>query len=286
MSIPVTASTEAFTPACVAEIEGAPTFTFRHATVLDKHKFHNIAIAEGLIQHGDEEVREAIIAELRAGFTSEGMEQNITRLTAYWAANDEYASALRNHRSMVAEIMEAHEGDEAPALPPEPVLDFPETEVPLIEAMIAEVRRHRTRVNGMLADNQWFGAMYPRILMRMFLTATDLPVTLVKKHGLITAESAEEAIEALAEFAESNGIDSDLAVSQLLLEATLSFAMRKDEEKNSSSPRSGSTPPEQSASKQSSGLPAKTPKSSSTAPATSEEAHGLSSSDSESPALA
>lgn len=281
MSIPVTASTEAFVPACMAEIEEAPSFTFRHATVLDKHKFHNIAIAEGLIQHSDEAVREAIIAELRAGFESAGMEQNITRLTAYWAATDEYVSAMRNYRGMVAEIMEAHEGDDAPKLPDKPVLDFPEDQVPQIEGMIAEVRRHSDRVNGMLADNQWFGAMYPRILLRMFLTETTLPITLTKKHGLITAEAAEVLLEALGEAAEAAGIDPDVAMSDLLLEATLSYALRKDEEKNSSSPRSGSTSPKQSASKQSSG---KT--SPSSAPVTGAEASGLSSSDSDNPAQA
>lgn len=285
MSIPVTASVEEFIPACMAEIEGAPTFTFRHATVLDKHSFHRIAIAEGLTQHSDEAVREAIITELRTNFTSEGMEQNITRLIAYWAANDEYASAMRQHRATCTEILVGHEGDEPAVLPPEPVLDFPDAEVPLIEEMIAEVRRYSHRVNGMLADNQWFGIMYPRILVRMFLTATTLPVPLTKKHGLITGEAAEKLIEALSAAAEAAGADPELAVSQLLLEAHMAFAVRKDEEKNSSSPRSGSTSPKSSASTQSTGATPASRKSTSSDPVTSDAENGSSSSASDSPAL-
>lgn len=275
MSIPLTASTESFTPECMAEIEGAPSFTFRHATVLDKHEFHSIAIAEGLMQHTDADLREAIVGEIRRLFESEGLEQNITQLEAYWQANDELRSAQDQHRQQVMEILaEAEEGAEL-ELPPAPVLDFPEDRIADLEAMVAEVRRYSPKVNGMLADNHRFQTFYPRILLRMFLTGTTLPVKLVRRGKLITAESCEELLEALAEVA---GEQADAATSQLLVKALLSFALRKDEEKNSSSPRSGSTPPKLSASKQSNG-PQTTPSTKSSVPVTGDAENGLISSD-------
>lgn len=275
MSIPLTASTEAFTPDCMAEIEGAPSFTFRHATVLDKHEFHSIAIAEGLMQHTDADLRETIVGEMRRMFESDGLEQNITQLEAYWQANDELRSARDQHRQQAMAILEAAEEGAEVELPPEPVLDFPEDRIADLEAMVAEVRRHSPKVNGMLADNHRFQTFYPRILLRMFLSSTTLPVKLQRRGKLITAESCEELLEALSEVA---GDDADTATSQLLVKALLAFAMRKDEEKNSSSPRSGSTAPKQSASKQSNG-PLTTPSSKSTDPATGDAENGSNSSD-------
>lgn len=275
MSIPLTASTEAFTPECMAEIEGAPSFTFRHATVLDKHEFHSIAIAEGLMQHTDADLRETIIGELRRMFESDGLERNITQLEAYWQSNDELRSAQEQHRQQVMEILSAAEEGTEPKLPPAPVLDFPEDRIADLEAMVAEVRRHSPKVNGMLADNHRFQTFYPRILLRMFLTGTTLPVKLQRRGKLITAESCEELLEALAEAA---GEEADAAISQLLVQALLAFALRKDEEKNSSSPRSDITSPAQSPNKQSTG-PQTTPSTKSSDPVTSGEDSGSASSD-------
>jgi hypothetical protein len=291
MSIPLTASTEAFTPECMAEIEEAPSFTFRHATVLDKHEFHSIAIAEGLMQHTDSDLRETIIGELRRMFESDGLERNITQLEAYWQSNDELRSAQEQHRQQVMEILSAAEEGTEPELPPAPVLDFPEDRIADLEAMVAEVRRHSPKVNGMLADNHRFQTFYPRILLRMFLTGTTLPVKLQRRGKLITAESCEELLEALGEAAKrANDFDdgpddpeagedrAGAAISQLLVKALLAFALRKDEEKNSSSPRSDITSPAQSPNKQSTG-PQTTPSTKSSDPVTSGEDSGSASSD-------
>jgi hypothetical protein len=283
MSIPLTASTEAFTPPSMAEVEGAPSFTFRHATVLDKHHFHRIAVAEGLMQHNDEEVREAIISELRLRFDSEGLEQNITGLQSMWQAIDELQAARRIHREQCLEILQAAEEGDTPELPPEPELEFDLERQQALEDLIAEVRRHSDRVNMMLADNMWYGNMFPRILLRMFLKTTTLPVELKRRHNILTAEACEELIEKLADVAREAGVDDDRAVSELLVEATLAFALRKDEEKNSSSPRSGITNRKSSASKPSSSQ-TETSSTKSPDPATGDEANGSISSESECPA--
>ena len=274
MSIPVTASTEAFVPACMAEIDGAPSFTFRHATVLDKHQFHRIAIDEGLMHHDDAAVRETIIAELKRLFDSEGLAQNITKLEHYWQANDEFRAAQAQHRKMVLEVLASAEEGAEPELPPEPELEFPKEDIQPIEDMIAQVRRHSERVNTMLGDNHWYGVMYPRILLRMFLQSTTLPVPLKRLDRVLTREAGEEVIEALRGAAEAAGVKSEIAESQLLLQALLSFSLSKDEEKNSSSPRSGSTHPKSSAKQPSS---SKTTKSSD--PATTDAGNGSISSD-------
>jgi len=286
MSIPVTASTEAFTPACMAEIEGAPTFRFRHATLIDRHRYHNLVIEQGLRNHTKEELREAIIEQVRAEFEGEGIEQNITKLGTFWAACDEYESALNQHEIMVAEIMEQHEGEGEPELPPEPVLDFPAEDRAGLDAMVDQITAESTRIRKMLQQNHWYSVQMPRLLLRMFLTATSLPVKLKKVDDVLTPDTAEAVINALADEANKLGVSPEIAVSQLQVKAMLSFRLTEDEEKNSSSPRSGSTSPKSSASKQSHGRQTKTTPSSSSDPVTSDEDNGSKSLPLESPARA
>ena len=286
MSIPVTASTEAFTPACMAEIEGAPSFTFRHATVLDKHRYPNLVIEAGLRHHSKEAVRDAIVAQLRAEYDSEGLEQNITKLTAYWAAVDEHQSAMQAHDAIVAQILDAHEGDEAPELPPAPELDFPEDDRAALDAMVDQICEESAPVRKMLAQNHWHSVMMPRLLLRMFLASTTLPVKLKKAGTVLTEESVEAVYDALGEFAAAHGVSAEVAVAEIEVQAFMSFRLTGDEEKNSSSPRSGSSAPKSSASKPSSGRPATPTPSASSDPVTSEADNGLNSSASDNPVSA
>ena len=281
MSIPLTASTEKFTPECMAEIEGAPSFTFRHAKVLDKHRYHNLVIEHGLTYHSQQEIRDAIVAELRAEFQSDGMEHNITRLTALWQADDDLTAALKEHRNRVIEILaEVKDGDEKPDLPPAPVLDFPEDEAAALEDIISDVQAQSFRIRKMLKQNHWHGVMMPRLMMSMFLTSTTLPVKLRREDGMLTFESVENVIEALAKAARDAGVNPEAAVGELQGRAMMSYALTGDEEKNSSSPRSDITSPAQSPTKQSTGpQTAASDKSKSSAPVTSETASGLVSSE-------
>jgi hypothetical protein len=282
MSIPVTASTEAFAPASMAEIEGAPTFTFRHATVLDKTRFHELKAIARLRNHGAQEMRDVVLHELRKMFTSEGMAQNITRLEAYWAAIDEHEGAIKAYREQVIGLFREAGDGEKPELPPEPELDFPAGEVIELNALVDEVERHSEIYAAMRVDNIRFEVGYPRLLMRMFLTGTDLPVELKRdRDGILTPETGEAVIEALAKAARAADLDPDVAVQELLFKSVIAFTLTGDEEKNSSSPLSGISSPKQSASKASSGNEPK-----SNDPAISEETDGLRSSDSDNLALA
>lgn len=280
MSIPVTASTEAFVPASMAEVEGAPSFTFRHATVLDKTRFHELKAIAKLRSHTAAEMRDVVVHELRKMFASEGMEQNITRLEAYWAAIDENEEAIKVWREQVMDLLREAGDGETPELPPEPELDFPKGEMIELNAMVDEVERHSDLYAAMRLDNIRFEVGYPRLLLRMFLTETTLPVELKRdRDGIVTADAAEAVIEALAKAARAAGVDGEVAVRELLFKAVIAFTLTGDEEKNSSSPRSGISSPKSSASNASSGTEPK-----SSAPAISEETDGLNSSDSGSPA--
>ena len=283
MSIPVTASIEAFTPACLKEIEDAPTFVFRHATVLDKQKFHRVAIAEGLMRHDDDTVRDVTVEELRQLFEGEGIEENITQLQAYWQALDELKQAESIHRQQCIQILRAAEDGGQPEMPPAPELEFPADRAQALNEMMQEVRRHSRRLTVMLADNVDYSTRFPRILLRMFLTSTTLPVQVKRRDKIITEICCEEIIEALSAFAGKHGVDEDEAVSELLTKAMLSFALQRDEEKNSSSPLSGITNQEQSASKPSASTSTE-PSTKSTGPATGGEVNGSISSESECPA--
>jgi hypothetical protein len=280
MSIPVTASTEAFVPASMAEVEAAPSFTFRHATVLDKTRFHELKAMARLRNHGPAEMREVVLHELRKLFTSEGMEQNITRLESYWQAIDEHEAAIKVWREQVIEVLRETKDGETPELPPEPEIDFPKGETIELNAMVDEVERHSEIYASMRLDNIRFEVGYPRLLMRMFLTETNLPVDVKRdRDGFVTADAAEAVIEALAKAARAAGTDADVAVQELLFKSVIAFTLTGDEEKNSSSPRSGISSPKQSASKASAGR-----ESTSTDHAISEETDGSKSSDSGSPA--
>lgn len=273
MSIPLTASTEEFTPECMAEIEGAPTFTFRHATVLDKSNFAINLTAENIKVHGKEVIRDRIRSETRRLFEGEGLERNLTRLDAYWQADDDFDVALSEHRQQVIEILsEAQEG-ETPELPPQPEFDFPADEIPGIELMLAQVNEHSEMLNLMTAQNLRYRIMHPRILLRMLLSSTTLDVSLKRRNGLILAEACEELIDATMKAARELGADPDEAVSQLFTKAQMAFYLTGDEEKNSSSPRSDTMSPAQSPNKQSLGKKA-TASSKSSDPVTSDEASG------------
>lgn len=278
-AIPLTASTETFTPECMAEIEGAPRFTFRHATVLDKSNFAINLTAEKIKIHSPEIIREKIISELRRLFESEHLERNITRLLAFWQADDELEVAYSAYRQQVIAILsEVQDGDEKPELPPEPVLDFPADEIPGIELMLAQVNEHSEILNLMAAQNLRYRIMHPRLLLRMLLVDTSLDVPLKRRDGVILPEICEQIIEATMAAARSLGADPDEAVSQLFLKAQMAFYLSGEEEKNSSSPRSDTTSPASSPKKNSSGKSVSEP-SSSTVPATVGEDSGSSSSD-------
>lgn len=270
MSIPLTASTESFTPECMAGMEGAPSFTFRHATELDRYEFGINITAEGLKSHSQEKVRGTILSELRRLFEGEGLERNITLLEAYWQADDDLVAAQAEHRKQVLAILsELKHDDEKPKLPPAPVSEFPQEHVAGIELMLAQVNEHSEILSLMAAQNLRYNLLYPRMLLRMFLVDSTLPVTMQRRGDVLTPACGEAVLTALAAEAKRLGVDPGTAQSELLSKAALCFTLTEDEEKNSSSPPSGSTSPKRSATKQSSGPQAETA-SSSSAPATSE----------------
>lgn len=288
MSIPVTASSEAFTPACMAEIEGAPTFIFRHAKVSDRLDFQRLIVEEGLKEYSEEDIREAAIIALREGFTSENMEHNITRIRAFWAAIDEFTSAMDAHDRIVDQIRAEHSGEGEPELPPAPVLDFPEDEARAVNELLADVEEAECArpMRKMRSANLKTRYMTQRLLLAMFLKSTSLPVKLTRNDGILSPESVEAVIEGLRKAAEAADVSADLATAQLSLRAAMTFRVDKDEEKNSSSPRSGSSAPKSSASTQSSGPQMETPPPQSSDPATSGADHGSSSSASDNPVSA
>lgn len=276
MSIPVTASTEAFVPDCLKDTEDAPSFTFRHATRMDKHECTLNLSAERIMRHSDDVMRETTIAELKRLFESDNLAHNITRLEAYWSAIDEHTAVLRKHNDAILQLLQDAGEGEKPELPPQPAIEFDEAEALLLDDLVDDVRRHSDRLAKMHSDNLRFNIMWPRMLLRMLLASTTLPVSLTRVAGLITPESCEMVLDRLEQAAAVNGIERGLASSQLLLKATLSMRLDEDEEKNSSSPLSGTTSPEQSASTPSASTSTAS-KSKSSDPATSDAGNGSSS---------
>lgn len=273
MSIPLTASTEAFTPKCMAEFEDAPTFTFRHGTVLDKHTFAIAMTDEGIVFHSDESIRARIVSELRLMFESEDMERNITRMEAYWQAADDLTAAYTDHNNEVLAILSELKEGQKPVLPPEPKFEFDEKEARDIELLIAQVNEESDFLRLMRKQNLRYRIEYPKLLLRMAIADTTLPVTIKVKDGLLTKPCLDQMLTALRAEAKRLGVDADIAEAQLQTKAMLQFTLTEDEEKNSSSPLSDTTSPEQSAKTQSNGKTAPA-SSSSTDPVTSDEATG------------
>lgn len=278
MSIPLTAKTEAFTPKCMAEFEGAPTFTFRHGTVLDKNTFAIALSDEGIVFHSDEAIRARIVSELRLMFESEGMERNIARMEAYWQAADDLKAAYTDHNQQVLALLSEMKDGETVDLPPEPKFEFDEREARDIELLIAQINDESDFLRLMRKQNLRYRIEYPKLLMRMAIADTSLPVTIKLKDDLLTKACLTQMLDALRDEAKRLGVDPDMAEAQLQTKAMLQFTLTEDEEKNSSSPLSDTTSPEQSAKTQSSG---KTDSASSPSsdPVTSDEATGLISSD-------
>lgn len=257
----------------MAEMESAPAFTFRHGTVLDKNNFALALTEEGIVFHNDQAIRDRIVSELRLMFESEDMERNITRLEAYWQAGDDLKAALDEHNNyLLAILADLKEGDE-PQLPPPPTFDFDEKEARDIELLIAQVNEESAFLRLMRKQNLRYRIEFPNLLLRMMLTETTIPVTLKRKDGLITKACIEELLEAFRKEAKRLGADPELALSQLNAKAMMQFRLTEDEEKNSSSPLSDTTSPEQSASTPSTG-PQTTPSTESSDPVTGDSENG------------
>jgi hypothetical protein len=125
----------------------------------------------------------------------------------------------------------------------------------------------------MRKQNLRYRIEYPKLLMRMAIVATSLPVAMKVKEGLLTKDCFDQMMKAFRDEAKRLGVDPDMAEAQLQTKALLQFALTEDEEKNSSSPLSDTTSPEQSAKNQSSG-PQTEADTSSSAPVTSDEDTG------------
>lgn len=243
MPIPLTAKPYDWTPSCLAEIEGAPVFTFRTGTLEDKHTFQFQCDVEGLVRYSVPEMRRSIIDELRRGWTSADMAHNITRLEAYWNALDELEAANTEYMRQCRDILAETPDGENPVLPPAPVLDFPEDEAGDLDVIVDTVRNSSAKLKWMNACNNRHSAQYPRVLLRILLKKTTLDVELARAAGIIESHACEELIEALEAFSAEHKIERGLASLELLIEAQMALALRKDEEKNSSAPRSGDTAP-------------------------------------------
>lgn len=265
MRIPLRAGTYDFVPATLSELDGAPTFTFRHGTRADKDDLTFNMEAEGLRVFTQAEMRGAVIDELRKGWESDGLEQNITRLEAYWQATDDFALAAQDWADHVAELRaEAEEGEEI-ELPEQPVLDFDKEEEDALNMIVEEVMAHSRRLNLMTAQKRKTQTHYPRLILRMLIKESSLDVALPRRAGLITKDAIDELIEALVAWCNENDADPTTAYLQLVNEAHKAFQLREDEEKNSSAVRSGSTPRKASTRRKSTSrksAPSKTPASS------------------------
>lgn len=126
-------------------------------------------------------MREAVVHELRKRFTSDGMEANITRLTAYWAAIDEHDGAMKAYRQQVIELLTEAGDGEKPELPPAPEVEFDKGEMIELNALVDQVERESDLYAAMRLDNIRFEVGYPRLLLRMFLTETSLSVDLIPR---------------------------------------------------------------------------------------------------------
>lgn len=269
MSIPVTASSEAFVPACLKGIEGAPEFVFRHATATDKYDLPLNLRDEKVFSYTKEQIRAKTLSELRRFFDSPDMAHNITRLEAYWQAVDEHAAAIEEwDKACIALEAESEEG-ETVELPPAPELEFDRREEEDLKDLLEEVKEVSERLTKMGNANIRHSLRQPRMMLRMFIASTSLMPKLEKKGDLVTLACADLIIDKMETFARENGVEYGVATRELFTKLRFLMVLSEDEEKNSSAPRSGSTNPKASASKRSTSKNAK-----STGRATTAKANG------------
>lgn len=219
----------AFTPASLAHVDGAPSFTLRTPTWREKEFRMRLLRENSIIQHSDEAIRKEAIAGLKAGWTEEQAAEYLPQLQAFWEARDQFEMARRAD-------------DEA-------VWEYSPEDEQRVMVLLDAVEQIHPPLARMAADNEQFARLQPIIYLAIVVTGwTGLDVKRRLDRGYLSIDTAMEIVEALFRFEKDNqaahGLNPGVAYAELYVALLNRFHLSEEEAKNSESPSQSTESPE------------------------------------------
>lgn len=216
MPYPVEASeADGFTPDSLRNIPTPPKFMFRTATNRDERAFRKYLLEEGLVSHGIPEIREAVKAGFKDGWSPESYDKGVVRLQLYWEALD-YAE--KNSQPLV----------------------FDEAEAKQLEALTREIVQHWRPVRVMVAENETFKEMIAKIAISMYCIGWQgIDLTYRREANVVPLDLVDDLESKMLSIEQANanceGVENGLSFTELSIHALNAMKLTRDEEKNSSS---------------------------------------------------
>lgn len=238
MTIPIEASSFEYVPESLKDIEGAPKFTLRYGTRRDKHTAQQEIARRGLIHNNNDEIRAAILTELRrtSQNTADVLDKMVDCAERYWLAMEQLSAA---RQEWLKDIVELQKDDPKAELPPYPELEFDKQEEVWIAEILTTVAADSELVGNMRAQNEKFEFETKEIYLSAVLLEVDGFNLVRRADKLIENQCLIDLEEWLGEQAETLGldaIDAGRCYGALCEAAEQSFWLPKVARKNSLSP--------------------------------------------------
>lgn len=242
MSIPVEDTTFSFTPKLLEGIENPPVITFKYATRREKSRMQDTFLREGLEgTHSKEELRDAIISEIRLGWESDQIEDIIDSVRRFWFADDEF---VEQHKEWSKDVLSLPEDTKEEDYPEKPEFEFDKSERSKVENLLDDVKRHSKRIKNIIADNAKWHKESPRVISRVVIQSAEMLIKgipidhkFVRKDNIITDDSLYDFEEAIEKLCKENGIydKRETVIREIYREGSKALDVSKEEQKNSSS---------------------------------------------------
>lgn len=233
-TIPIEAKTFDYVPESLRGIEGAPKFTLRYGTRRDKHTYKAEIAGRGLVSYSSEEIREAMIEEMRRvpGNSEEAKERVIDAARRYWAANRALDAEVKLWQS---DCLAIRADDPEAELPKPPALDFDPDEQAWIVGVMQALQATSPTLSNMNKANVRRDFIASEVALSVVLVSVEGFDIERDAEGLVERRSLAELEEWLGDRAEELGVDSlnaGDAYAELRNMAFMAFHLPKETEKN------------------------------------------------------
>jgi len=233
-TIPIEAKTFDYVPESLRGIEGAPKFMLRYGTRRDKHTYKAEIAGRGLVSYSSEEIREAMIEEMRRvpGNSEEAKERVIDAARRYWAANRALDAEVKLWQS---DCLAIRADDPEAELPKPPALDFDPDEQAWIVGVMQALQATSPTLSNMNKANVRRDFIASEVALSVVLVGMEGFDIERDAEGLVERRSLAALEEWLGDRAEELGVDSlnaGDAYAELRNMAFMAFHLPKETEKN------------------------------------------------------
>lgn len=232
--IPIEAKTFEYVPDSLKGLEGAPKFTLRYGTRRDKHTYKAEIAGRGLVSYSDDEIREAMLDEMRrlSGNSDETKARMIDTAQRFWAANRALEIEVKLWRD---DCIALRNEDPEAELPPLPQIDFDPDEQAWIVGIMQTVQANSTVIRNMNKANSRRNFIASEVALSLILLGVEGFELERDADGLIETSNLAALEQWLGDRAEELGIEpirADDPYAELRDMAFMAFHLPKETEKN------------------------------------------------------